>query len=65
MGECFDEQEIWKILSQVMNTLIFLRGHKLQHRDLKPGNILWTKGDKNGIYKLADFGTAYLYHSTF
>ncbi len=39
----------------VMRAIRFLRDRNVSHRDLKPGNIMFTKG---GIVKLIDFGAA-------
>jgi cyclin-dependent kinase 9 len=47
--------EIKKDMRQLLNGLHYSHSNKILYRDLKPANILLTKG---GILKLADFGLA-------
>jgi serine/threonine protein kinase/ankyrin repeat protein len=44
-----------QITTEIINGLIFLHGQKFIHRDLKPGNILYTT-DPTLHFKIADFG---------
>ena len=44
-----------QITREIINGLIFLHGQKFIHRDLKPGNILYTT-DSTLHFKIADFG---------
>ncbi|CAB4040121.1 serine threonine- kinase endoribonuclease IRE1-like, partial [Paramuricea clavata] len=44
-----------QITTEIINGLIFLHGQKFIHRDLKPGNILYTT-DPTLQFKIADFG---------
>lgn len=46
------------IMHQILNGLKFMHGHKLMHRDLKPGNLLISN---EGIIKYSDFGLARYY----
>ena len=48
-------QEIKKLTYQLLKSLHFCHAHRCMHRDLKPQNLLVTKG---GMVKLADFGLA-------
>jgi len=43
------------IIKQVGSALEYAHGHKLLHRDVKPGNILIGEG---GVVKMVDFGLA-------
>lgn len=49
-----DLNQIKRILSEILNGLMYLHSHCIIHRDLKPGNILM----KNGNWKITDFGSA-------
>jgi len=53
--EYYTENEIVKILHQILNALIYLEENGIAHRDIKPQNILIYP---NNIYKVADFGEA-------
>ncbi|MDO4633815.1 MAG: protein kinase [Eubacteriales bacterium] len=48
----FDVMKMWLDISRA---LIYCEEHNLIHRDIKPGNILYSD---DGRYKLSDFGTA-------
>ena len=48
----YTEKEIIKIITQLIRTLSLLQKNHITHRDIKPQNILISKG----IYKLCDFG---------
>ena len=43
----------------MLNALEYLRIKGVVHKDLKPENILYSK--KDGKYKIADFGLAWVY----
>ena len=44
-----------QVIKQIVNGLAFLHENNLIHRDLKPGNILYTT-DSSLHFKIADFG---------
>ncbi|MBI3009175.1 MAG: protein kinase [Candidatus Omnitrophica bacterium] len=50
------EQEVIKILLQVIDALAYLHTHSIVHRDIKPQNVLI----KDGYVKVADFGISIL-----
>ena len=54
-GKPLTEDEVWKLLPQVLDALQFVHSEGLWHLDLKPGNIMV---DKNGKAKLIDFGAS-------
>lgn len=47
------EEEVWKLLPQILDALKTSHSYGLLHLDLKPGNIMV---DKQGNVKLIDFG---------
>lgn len=47
------------ILRDVIQGLVHLHAQGVIHRDIKPGNILWTK---DRVAKISDFGCAYVRH---
>ena len=51
----YTENEIIKILKQLVSGLAFMQRKKITHRDIKPQNILLFS---NGMYKIADMGEA-------
>jgi serine/threonine protein kinase len=49
------DQDIQRMISQMLDALSYVHGQGLVHRDIKPANIFITRG---GIVKLMDFGIA-------
>ncbi len=45
-----------RIMIQMIEGVAFLHSHGITHRDIKPGNILITKGPDGGTVRLTDFG---------
>jgi len=56
----FNEEEIWKIFTQIVSALSYLHKNKILHRDLKSSNILLS----HGIVKMCDFGIAKILQHT-
>ena len=54
-GQPFSEEEVWQILSQLLNALRTVHDAGLWHLDIKPANIMI---DRNGVVKLIDFGAS-------
>lgn len=54
-GKPMTEEEVWKILPQVLDALQTVHKEGLWHLDLKPGNIMI---DRSGNAKLIDFGAS-------
>ena len=52
--EYYTEKELVSILGQIITTCALLQKNNISHRDIKPQNILYKKGQ----YKLCDFGEA-------
>ena len=52
--EYYTEKELVNILGQIITTCALLQKNNISHRDIKPQNILYKKGQ----YKLCDFGEA-------
>ena len=50
----YKEKELFSIMKQLIKTLSLLQKNHITHRDIKPQNILITKG----CYKISDFGEA-------
>ena len=50
----YTESELFIILTQLITTLSLLQKNHITHRDVKPQNVLISKG----IYKICDFGEA-------
>ena len=50
----YTEKELFIIMNQLIKTLSLMQKNHITHRDIKPQNILITKG----IYKISDFGEA-------
>lgn len=53
--EYFDEKNAWIVMKNCLEAVNYLHKKQCVHRDLKPENILF---DKNGVLKIADFGTS-------
>ncbi len=51
------------LFDEILEGVGFLRRHKLIHRDLKPPNILISKGITGKFAKTADFGLATIHDS--
>ncbi len=54
-GDKLSEEQVIKLAKDMCNALIHASKHNIIHRDIKPQNIFV---DKEGIYKLGDFGIA-------
>ena len=50
----YDENELMKIMGQIVRTFSLLQKNHITHRDIKPQNIMIV----NGNYKICDFGNA-------
>lgn len=46
------------VFSAILETLAFIHGRGVLHRDLKPQNLLWALDDKGLRVKVTDFGLA-------
>ncbi len=51
----YSENELFKILKELIHTFSELQKHKISHRDIKPQNILLFN---DNTFKIADFGEA-------
>ena len=60
-GEVFPRSEIIKLGIHICNALTLCHGKNILHRDIKPGNIFINK---NGDYKLGDFGISKILDSS-
>lgn len=60
-GVIFSRSEIIKLGIHICNALILCHGKNILHRDIKPGNIFINK---NGDYKLGDFGISKIMDSS-
>ncbi|GKB62699.1 serine/threonine-protein kinase TIO [Tanacetum coccineum] len=54
-GKCLPEEEVQKIVKQLVRALHYLHSNRIIHRNMRPQNILICAG---GIVKLCDFGFA-------
>ena len=56
---CFGENEVRKIMMQILIAVSYLHNLGFIHRDLKPENIIFEKLDKDNLnLKIIDFGTS-------
>ena len=53
INQGLSEDEIWRLLAQILQALAHMHSQGIVHRDLKPSNILL---DATGNVKIADFG---------
>lgn len=58
-GGALSENVVINYTKQLLTGLEYLHSHEVIHRDLKAANVLV---DRNGVCKLADFGTAKSVH---
>ncbi len=54
-GTHLSEDEVVKLAHDMCTALVYANDHRVIHRDIKPQNMFV---DKDGIYKLGDFGIA-------
>ena len=54
----FSEARVYRVIKQVLKSLIEAHDHGIVHRDIKPANIMLVdiKGEKADFVKLLDFG---------
>jgi eukaryotic translation initiation factor 2-alpha kinase 4 len=50
-----EENEVWRMVRQTLEALVYIHSRGIIHRDLKPGNIFL---DAEGNIRLGDFGLA-------
>lgn len=50
-----DENEIWRLVRQILEGLVYIHSQKIIHRDMKPGNIFI---DSENNVRIGDFGLA-------
>lgn len=56
-GDCakMQETDVWRLIRQILEALVYIHSRKIIHRDLKPGNLFI---DSDGNVRLGDFGLA-------
>ncbi|KAM4606164.1 serine/threonine-protein kinase 17A [Polymixia lowei] len=54
--EAFSEEEVKRLMRQILEGVSFLHRHNVVHLDLKPQNILLTSSAPVGDIKIVDFG---------
>ena len=52
------DQDLLYLLHDLKEAMVHLRKQHITHRDIKPGNILYTQARGKKVFKLADFDTA-------
>ena len=57
--EKFSVEEVLNIARQICSALDYAHKKGIVHRDIKPGNILFTTEGDEQVVKIADFGIAY------
>ncbi|GFO31565.1 serine/threonine-protein kinase 17a [Plakobranchus ocellatus] len=60
INESFKEDDVRKLLAQILEGLAYLHDNNIVHLDLKPQNILLTKPFPDGDIKICDLGFACL-----
>ena len=50
-----NQSDVWRLVRQIVEALVYIHGRRIIHRDLKPGNIFL---DAEGNIRLGDFGLA-------
>ncbi len=60
-GKQFTEEEVLRIGRDICTALVLCHGNHILHRDIKPENIMVNK---NGHYKLGNFGVSRILEST-
>ncbi|WP_019486777.1 MULTISPECIES: serine/threonine-protein kinase [Kamptonema] len=53
-GKPLSEEQVVRLLKEVLEILVFVHGHGVIHRDIKPGNLIRRQSD--GKLVLLDFG---------
>uniref|UniRef100_A0A672HAS9 Serine/threonine-protein kinase 17A n=1 Tax=Salarias fasciatus TaxID=181472 RepID=A0A672HAS9_SALFA len=54
--EAFTEEDVKRLMRQILEGVTFLHRHNVVHLDLKPQNILLTSSSPLGDIKIVDFG---------
>jgi mitogen-activated protein kinase-activated protein kinase 2 len=54
----FTEREAAEVMHDICKAIQYLHAMDIAHRDVKPENLLYTRGDSLGVLKLTDFGFA-------